>query len=202
MFRGLFRCSLCDRLLTGEHQKGHVYYRCHTKTCQTKCFREEVLEASILSSWPAIAETEDETATITALIHALLADHRRHAGDHRVQIEMQIGAVKSRLERLIDTLVDGHLDPSSFEIRKASLLQEQAGLQEALDGYKTSEAELFSQELFELAFSAQRSYKTADTAAKREMVVRLTSNRLVAGKDVVVEPHPVLQHIANRRLKQ
>lgn len=28
LYRGLFRCALCNRPMTPERQKGHVYYRC------------------------------------------------------------------------------------------------------------------------------------------------------------------------------
>lgn len=35
--RGLFRCALCNRHLIGELQRGHVYYRCQSKNCPTRC---------------------------------------------------------------------------------------------------------------------------------------------------------------------
>src|SRR5712691_1441193 len=33
LFRRLLTCKLCGYSLSGELQKGHVYYRCHTQTC-------------------------------------------------------------------------------------------------------------------------------------------------------------------------
>jgi len=35
-YRGLFRCGLCDTAMIAERQKGHVYYRCQIKSCETK----------------------------------------------------------------------------------------------------------------------------------------------------------------------
>lgn len=44
-YRGLFRCAFCFGAMISELQKGHVYLRCHTRTCPTKTIREEVVEA-------------------------------------------------------------------------------------------------------------------------------------------------------------
>lgn len=47
LFRGLFTCGICGWVLLGEHQKGHVYYRCHTPHKPGTCIREENLAAAI-----------------------------------------------------------------------------------------------------------------------------------------------------------
>ncbi len=200
LLRGLFRCALCDRVLTGERQKGHVYYRCHTKACPTKCFREESLEKALLSSWPRIAETEDEKRQIRELLDSVLSEGKESDASHKAELEMKIGATKARLDRLTDALVDGNLDPESFATRKASLLEEQRLLREVLNDSGSASEGQARRELFELAFTAQQSFRAADSTEKREMVVRLSSNRTVTGKEIVVEPHRALQAIANRRL--
>ena len=40
-FRRTLRCRECGYSLIGELQKGHAYYRCHTRTCPTTGIREE-----------------------------------------------------------------------------------------------------------------------------------------------------------------
>jgi hypothetical protein len=47
-FRQLFWCKLCGRSLIPESQKGHVYYRCQNKHCQTKGIRQEPMEQGII----------------------------------------------------------------------------------------------------------------------------------------------------------
>src|SRR5688500_6192202 len=70
--RGRFRCSLCTRPLVGERQKGHVYYRCHTRACPTRGFREEQLETAMLRAWPPIALTKEDKAMLAQQIeHAV-----------------------------------------------------------------------------------------------------------------------------------
>lgn len=34
LYRRLVKCKACRRSLTGERQKGHVYYRCHERACR------------------------------------------------------------------------------------------------------------------------------------------------------------------------
>jgi site-specific DNA recombinase len=198
LLRGLFRCSLCDRLVTGERQKGHVYYRCHTKGCPTKCFREAQLEEALLSSWPPIARTDREKREIQERLERMLAEGRAALASGRSELEMKLGSTKARLDRLTDALVDGHLDRESFETRKTSLLEEQRELREALAAAGTESEAGAIREMFELAFTAQQGYKHAGPAEKREMVIKLSSNRTVAGKNVVVEPHPALQTLLDR----
>src|SRR2546426_286981 len=43
-FRRLLTCEHCTYTLIGETQKGHVYYRCHTRNWRTSCVREEVVD--------------------------------------------------------------------------------------------------------------------------------------------------------------
>ncbi|MCP4182476.1 MAG: recombinase family protein, partial [Hyphomicrobiales bacterium] len=40
LYRGLFRCGLCQSAMIPEKQKGYIYYRCQTKECLTKTIRE------------------------------------------------------------------------------------------------------------------------------------------------------------------
>ncbi len=47
IFRQLLTCGECGKRLRGELQKGHVYYRCHTRSCPTKCIREEVVDEAV-----------------------------------------------------------------------------------------------------------------------------------------------------------
>ena len=117
---------------------------------------------------------------------------------------MQLRAVTDRLARLVDAFVDGALDKDTFNERKRQLLEEQAVLREALTRETVEDTEMSTElpELFELANSAQQSYFRGTPAARRELVLKLSSNRTVARKDVAVEPHPLVRLIQKRRLIQ
>ena len=55
---------------------------------------------------------------------------------------------------------------------------------------------------FELASSAQQSYRFGNPASRRELAIRLCSNWTVAAKEVSVEPYFPLRIIAERHLVQ
>jgi site-specific DNA recombinase len=49
LFRRLLMCAHCQHRLIGERQKGHNYYRCHTRACPQKSIREEKVRVSVWS---------------------------------------------------------------------------------------------------------------------------------------------------------
>jgi site-specific DNA recombinase len=199
-FRGLFQCSLCNRSLIGEIQKGHVYYRCHTVGCPTRGLREEALEVAMFNAWSPVALDDEERQKLLSAIDHVRALDGDHEVERKTQVQTQIGAIKARLSRLIDALLDGAIDKDSFEERKRTLLEEQQSLedtlkQEAPDPERT--AALIA-ELLELASSPEQSYRLGTTASRRELAIRLCSNRSVAGKDVSVEPAMPFLTLAKR----
>jgi site-specific DNA recombinase len=199
-FRGLFHCSLCGRNLIAELQKGHVYYRCQTRGCPTRTFREEVLEAATLNSWPAIANTEESRDKLAAALDYVQKHDEESDAERTGRIRTQIGAVRARVTRLIDAFVDGTLTKEDFDERKRTLLEEQHSLEKSLhsDRPDPEDAKALIAELLELASSAQQSYRVGNTESRRELVIRLSSNLSVAGKDVSVEPCSPLRCLAKR----
>jgi site-specific DNA recombinase len=189
--RGLFRCELCNRQLTGERQKGHVYYRCHGAACPTRGFREEVLEDALIKSWTPIAISGKRRDALFAHLEHILEQDAGREVDRASQLQLQITGIANRLTRLIDALVDGALDKESFEIRKRALLEEEQSLKQSLESAPPSCEQVLARvaRVFELACTAQQSYLLASPQSKRELTFLLTSNRTVAGKDVHVEPY-------------
>lgn len=64
LYRGLFRCGLCDGPMSPELQKGRVYYRCQTRTCPTRTIREDRLEAIITDALRRLEITPTEAARL------------------------------------------------------------------------------------------------------------------------------------------
>lgn len=202
IFRRLLTCGHCGARLRGELQKGHVYYRCHTRDCPTKCVREEVVEAAVTDVLHSIALREEEKAYVSQCIDRKLGMLTEKWETARQTWQIQLGQVETRLSRLIDAYVDGSLEKDLFESRKAGLLMEQRELREKLSEEK-EEAAVYTErvrEVVELAQSAWLSYKMQNAGGKRELVQLATSNRIVSGKNVVVEPSYPFSLLANREL--
>lgn len=122
--------------------------------------------------------------------------------DRTAQLQAQLDGIKTRLTRLIDAFLDGHLDKQSFEERKRTLLEEQRSLEDSqrAGSPDPGRATQLVVDTFELASSAQQSYRFGNPASRRELAIRLCSNLTVAGKDVSVEPYFPLRVIAERHL--
>ena len=79
--------------------------------------------------------------------------------------------------------------------RSARNLRDWAELGELIDGGVLVH---FAIDTFELASSAQQGYRLGNPASRRELAIRLCSNRTVAGKEVSIEPYFPLKIIAKR----
>jgi site-specific DNA recombinase len=71
IFRRLLTCAECRHALIGERQKGHVYYRCHSRECPTTGIREEAVEQRITEVLSPLFLTPAELEQIRGKMHAL-----------------------------------------------------------------------------------------------------------------------------------
>ena len=194
-YRRQFRCGSCKRTLTGELQKGHVYYRCHGADCPGTCVREETIEEAVRSTYRRIAMTKEQLGRLGDYVAAFAAESSGSSDDHD---ELQLAALKQRHDRLVDAYVDGNIDQATFAGRKERLLIEQATLDERRS--MSTDCDVLAKRdalVFELAGSALLSHEKASDAEKRQLLQMLTSNRLVNGKEAVVElrfPFEQLSH--------
>jgi DNA invertase Pin-like site-specific DNA recombinase len=200
-YRGLFRCSLCERHLIAERQKGHIYYRCHTRDCPTRTFREEVLEASVVRACPPLVLTPEWTTRLAETLDAVQHEDIEQAGTRAAQVQVQLGAITTRLARLTDAFVDGLIDKATFDERRLGLLEQQRSLEDSSrsGAQETARLKQYIMERLELACNAQQSHALANPAARRELAIQLCSNRTVAAKEVSVEPYFPLQLIAQSK---
>jgi DNA invertase Pin-like site-specific DNA recombinase len=200
LFRRLITCKDCGRVLTGEAQKGHVYYRCHGRDCRGKSVREERVEDELLRVLLPLNLSPEECRYVQVKLagrHAELLQAR----DARVEsLRLNLERLKDRLARLTDAFIDGAVDKEIYEERKAGLLMERKDLQDqkaALDENPARIAEMVG-EVFELAESVYLRYKLDSPEKKRLLLQRVTSNRWLQGKNVMFTLSLPFREIANR----
>jgi DNA invertase Pin-like site-specific DNA recombinase len=66
------KCATCGGSLVGSQVKGHVYYRCATKTCPTTCVREEAITSYLAERGGEIQSCGDALATVSGRAITLL----------------------------------------------------------------------------------------------------------------------------------
>ena len=200
LFRRMFQCSHCARVLTGECQKGYVYYSCHTRACATTGVREDRADEKFTDAFSHVIFIEDEVPQIEQEIRLLTSSKTERLDEMRKSLELQRGQLQARLDRLIDAYVDKIIDKDAFEKRRSALIFEENRLKEHI---ATLSAGLYgiadhALELFELAKSLHSGYISANQDEKRNLVERTTSNRAVDGKNLAFKLKSPFREVANR----
>ncbi len=200
-FRRLLACAACQYSLIGERRKGHVYYRCHSRECPTNSIREEAVETEVRLLLQRLRFNDEERAYFKARILKLRETWTNRQEEETKSLNLQLGQLRDRLNRLTDAYIDQALDKAMFEERKRSLLMEQktveGNLAALIRAGKQSPDQL--EKFLELAGNAWLSHEKAFPEERREMIAILTSNRDVMGKKVTLKPSLPFEEIANRR---
>ena len=200
LFRRLLACATCEYSLIGERQKGHVYYRCHSDECRKTSVREEDAEAKVLVELESLRFNDEEKAALEKSVTMLRSNWIEQDEAERKSLDMRMGQMKDRLNRLTDALLDGLIDKPMFEERKSALLLEQKSLEENLGELSRKGGKFRDKrvEYLELASRAWLSYQLGLADEKRDLVKSVTSNRLVLGKNLDVRLSNPFRAIANR----
>ncbi len=200
MFRRLISCAKCTYSLYGERQKGHVYYRCHTKDCSTKGVREEALSGAIQTILRSLKFSEDEKQYFKARISKLTDDWEDHRHEEIKTVDLQLNAIQERMNRLTDAYIDRMIDKEAFENRKGALLHEEKRLEEHRASLNVDKNSLHNrlEQFLELAGNAWLSYEMGLPEEKRELIRMITSNRELDGHRLYFKPQIWFAEIANR----
>ena len=201
LFRRTFRCWNCNYCLIGEIQKGNTYYRCHTRGCPTTGVREDTMTNEVQKMLLPLQFSKKERRYLVTKIPKLREEWIENTKKETESLRLRIGQTKDRLNRLTDAYLDEVIDKDVFEHRKTALLHEQAQQQETLADLEAtghSRADRLAKFL-ELAGSAWFSYKKASYEEKRDLLEKVTSNRLVDRKNVVLELKETYREVANRQ---
>lgn len=187
VFAGLFRCSQCGLAMIPELQKGHVYYRCHTPTCLTKCVREEAIDELLRRELRSVQLTDEQRERVREVVSQWFATD--HDDQGRPAVELQLAQAEARRQRLTDFLIDGTITRDDYMTKNAELAVERARLTERRDRLqKNATTPVDLQCFLELVDNLERHYVSAPRTTKRQIVELATSNRVVGGKNPDLEP--------------
>lgn len=186
ILRRLLICKYCGYSLIGEIQKGHTYYRCHTRGCQTKGVRAEAVEEVILRMLRPLQLDERERAYAKEKIARMAGNWEQESETQLKALRLRAARLQDRLARLTDAYIDRLIEKDIFEERKAAVLMARTDVEESIrrfNGGGPSGPDRLSKFL-ELANSAYSVYEKGLPTERRELLEIVTSNRRVEGKNV------------------
>jgi site-specific DNA recombinase len=183
-FSRLIKCAGCDRVLVGERQKTHTYYRCHTDSCRGTSLREQDVQAELRTLLSFIALDDGEIRELRDLREQFQASDAEERATLLREAKLAVGRCDDRLQRLTDAFLDGAIDGELFEARKASLLSERRGLQDAITRPVVEGPTLTLLRKLELGNVALQKAEIGNSEKTREAACLITSNLVAAGKEL------------------
>jgi len=132
LYRKCIKCELCQKSLTAEKQKGHVYYRCHTKNCPSKTVREDVIDRVVGDFINTASIAEEELNEIRPLFEFENTQVAQEINEEVKRLNFEQAKIKTRIEKLTDKLLDEVIDDEVYAKTKEKLLFEQAGTNDKL----------------------------------------------------------------------
>ncbi len=185
----LLQCALCSYSLIAEKQKGHVYYRCHTKDCPLKTTREENIEQVLGRKIQSFHLQPEHRHALEERIKELLGHRAQNVGVVEKGLELELDKVSARLERLTDLLLDDVLGEDAYRKKKQALVERQLAIKEQIARPAASATQILRriEKYLELAEKAWLSYETGNAERRRQIVETVTSNLTVSPENVVVE---------------
>ena len=196
LFRGLFRCGLCNRPMSPELQKARVYYRCQGPKCPTKTVREDALDADVIAALKCLEITPAGAKKLEREWRNGLPD--LVSDDLRRSLELQVDATEQGLKRAADLLIAGTLDDKTYREKKRDGEFKLAELRSELRRLPNKEQiEATAQQFIELMKSLTGLYEILKPAERRVLVENAFSNRTVIGKEPQLQPHSWLQEAKN-----
>jgi site-specific DNA recombinase len=187
LFRRMFTCQTCNRSFIGEKQKGLNYYRCHF--CKGSCFKEEVFKHEVRCVLRPMELCQDEVDQVSGLIGTMKEARKAETATKKQEVGFRQERCKIRLDRLTDAYVDNLIDRETYLQRKESVLNELKQIEEEMNELEADEDvfEIKVTEKLELLNSLYQSYKMATVDKKRELIEKISSNRIIDGKNVSIE---------------
>lgn len=189
LFRRMLECAGCRTKLIGELQKGHIYYRCHTKTCSQKSIREDAVEAAILPLLKQLRFNRVESEAIRRNLKLQYQSIEELREARSKSLHMQLDQIQNRLSKIIDAYIDGVIEKDSYLQKKNLLVMEENAAKRLLENLDQIEHRIINrvEGIIELVNNAYLSYKLAYPGQRREIVEIITSNFSIKDKRPIIK---------------
>lgn len=198
-FRRAIRCLNCNYSLIGEYQKGHSYYRCHTKGCPTQTIREETVLLQIRLFLQKISFSDQQLEVLEASFGQLRESGNTQTEDQVKQFKIQVANLENRERSLMDALLDELITKEEFKQKKSSISHSLAETKRKLETLKKPN-QIFSEsfrEFLELLKNLSQLDPMTTAEEIRQLAEKVTSNLFIDRKKLLLEPISELKDTLN-----
>ncbi len=189
-FKKMLTCGRCSGIMTGELQKGHIYYRCKGYGgCMVKSsIREDKLEEQIIGTFEILQKLTDQEKEQVRL--GVLALHKEDSRYREKTLERLVAELKS-LEGQRDMLYEDKLalriSFEKWQLKDTDYKNRIKKVEEDIAKQSDAQTSYFKvgSSLVELALKADKLYKSMTPEKRRELLKLIFSNLKVEDKKVL-----------------
>lgn len=199
LFKGIIRCHLCNRLMTGEKQKGMVYYRCSVKDCNTKSIREDFAEELIHQSLQNISAPQQVVDILNDEEKHLIEENQKDKKSSIKSLKLQVDNLQAQEKRLLQCYLEGILLKNEYVEEKNILkikIDEKTGLISSISD-RLSDSWETSRKVLELCKSLYNIYDSANFLEKQHLIKIVFSNFRISGKKAIITCFSPYLELAN-----
>lgn len=185
MYRKMIRCAECKLLMSGEKQKGMVYYRCSTKKCPTKTRREDYITRVINDTFKSISLNKESSEKLLEILQGEKQKEKFNQMSKIQKIKLDKGKLNANQEKLLSAYLENIINEKEFQARKNKIIRELNELnQRELNFSKSQPLEEKVANFLELCKTLNIPYDSANKEEKRRLLKLTTSNLLVSKKSL------------------
>lgn len=188
IFRKLLKCAFCHRTLSGERQKHHIYYRCHTRSCPQKTIREERVRAFVRVALKKFELDPCGDEGIQEWLADLRLSSKERIVQNRSELSHRLEEIRTALQRLTDSLIDDAIGNVLFMNRKNDLVTDYVETQRRLENLETDEQQdlINYESAINTAQNAVLTFSYGTYNRKRELLQSLFERITVSHKRVLL----------------
>jgi site-specific DNA recombinase len=188
IFKKMIKCGECGGNISGEIQKGHVYYSCkHYHPCTQKGMTKQGdVENKLFGVFKFFqAITPDEAEELKNKIKANHAQEIEYKETAIKSLNERYSSLQRRLDHLYDDRLDEKVSRDFWERKQKEITTEQAELLEQINKIKSEEAKYFEiwLNIIGLARRAEEIYKKRSPEERRLLLVHLFSLLTLKNKE-------------------
>ncbi len=189
-FRKLLLCANCGGTMTGELQKGNIYYRCKGYGgCMVKSsIREDDIEKQILASFEIFRKLSDKEREE---VRQAVLDLHKEDSQFREKSLAKLTTERQTLESQRDTLYEDRLAQrisiEKWQVKDMDYEFRIKQVEAAIAKQSDEQTKYFKvgSSLVDLAFKAEKLYKALNPEKRRELLKLIFANLKVNGKKVI-----------------
>jgi len=199
-FSRLISCATCGRSLIGEIQKGHIYYRCHSRNHPAAILKEEEIEKKFSEVFESLRLLPEEDTLIDKLLAEMTSAWTSEIRQRMKAGEFRIVSLGDKLDRLTDAYLEGLVGKSEMEQKKTALLLERREAEKQVTEIQNGDADglVLLNKIVERIKHTYSLYKTASPEEKRDAVLEVMSNRIASAKNLDISLSFPFSEIAKR----